>query len=160
MPEAELDRLCPLMPLPPLGRGGNLMVLPEVLAAAEFGAPESNAAVAAAAAAPAVPADEMEESNVLFMLMLDRPMPLPLRMFSSDGCRWCMEVLFPAIAAKPPASSSSSSRGPMLSSRTRADLLLALPLPLLVVVLLLLLAAIPARFRPYSLDGPRFDRLP
>ena len=71
------------------------MVVPGALAAAEPGAPVSNAvAPEAAAAAAAVPADEMEESNVLFMLasLCIRPPPLllperPLRMFSSDGCR-------------------------------------------------------------------------
>ena len=61
------------------------MVVPEALTAELFGTPASNAAVAVEA--PAVPADEMEESNVLFMLVLERPKPLPLRMFSSDGCR-------------------------------------------------------------------------
>ena len=86
-----MDRLCvPLVPLPPLGRGGNL-VGPVLLVV-----PWSKA-LAAAAAAAAVPADEMEESkvHVLFMLVslcIGRPLPpkrdrapLPPPMFSSDG---------------------------------------------------------------------------
>ena len=73
-----MDRLCvPLVPLPPLGRGGNL-VGPVLLVVTW------SKALAAAAA------DEMEESKVpvLFMLVSlcerDRA-PLPPPMFSSDG---------------------------------------------------------------------------
>lgn len=80
-----MDRLCvPLVPLPPLGRGGNL-VGPVLLVV-----PWSKALAAAAA-------DEMEESKVpvLFMLVslcISRPLPPerdrappPPPMFSSDG---------------------------------------------------------------------------
>ena len=149
-PEAELDRLCvPLVPLPPLGRGGNL-VGPVLLVV-----PWSAKALAAAAAAAAVPADEMEESkvHVLFMLVslcIGRPLPpkrdraLPPPMFSSDGKRCLVLAILVALpfSAKPPPTSSCSSRGPMLSSRTRAadDCLL--------LALLALPPLLPDRFRP------------
>ena len=148
------------MPLVPLGRGGNLVgpVLLVVLC--------SKALAAAAAAAAVPPADEMEESKVpvLFMLVslcISRPLPpkrdrapLPPPMFSSDGQRCLVLAMLIAVpfSAKPPPTSSCSSRGPMLSSRTRAadDDLLLLALP-----------PLPDRFRPYGLDGPpRLERLP
>ena len=148
----------PLVPLPPLGRGGNL-VGPVLMVA-----PCSKALAAAAAAAAVPPADEMEESKVpvLFMLVslcISRPLPpkrdrapLPPPMFSSDGQRCLVLAIAVPFSAKPPPTSSCSSRGPMLSSRTRAadDDLLLLALPQL-----------PDRFRPYGLDGPpRLERLP
>jgi len=108
----------------------------------------------------------MEESKVpvLFMLVslcISRPLPpkrdrapLPPPMFSSDGQRCLVLAMLIAVpfSAKPPPTSSCSSRGPMLSSRTRAadDDLLLLALP-----------PLPDRFRPYGLDGPpRLERLP
>jgi hypothetical protein len=77
--------LLPLLPLPlpPLGRGGNLVAVPVVWRVAAT-VPVSNAvdeAATAAAAAAAVPTDEVEESNVLLVLVslcMSRPPPLLL----------------------------------------------------------------------------------